>query len=104
MIVCIFERVQWRWAPNDSAAPGQAHPGAFAGSADHQREVGTSSPLPDPLPAGEVQASESVRNGREPGRSNREGVQGAHSNPLRLFLEPPWASSYAPPYRLYGVF
>jgi hypothetical protein len=35
--------------------------------------------------------------------SNRSGVQGAHLNPLGLFLNP-WASSYAPLYRLYGVF
>ena len=40
--------------------------------------------------------------GHDPGR-NRYGVQGVHLNPLDLFLNP-WASSYAPPYCLYGVF
>ena len=35
--------------------------------------------------------------------SYRYGVQGVHLNPLDLFLTP-WASSYAPPYRFYGVF
>jgi hypothetical protein len=39
---------------------------------------------------------------RPPG-SNIWGVQGAHLNPLGLFLNP-WASSYTPPYRLHSVF
>ena len=34
---------------------------------------------------------------------NREGVQGAHLNPLGLFLNP-LASSYAPQYSVYGIF
>ena len=37
-------------------------------------------------------------------REQQIGGSGGSLEPPRPLLEPPWASSYAPPYRLYGVF
>jgi hypothetical protein len=64
-----------------------AHPGAFASSADRRRKAVASSALSDPLPPGEVQARESVRDGREPGSNS--GDPGGSLEPPGPLREPP---------------